>query len=94
MSIKNWTAQLQIAEDRPILNQAKKLADSGNLAAAIDVASQIDPDRALYREAREAIKGWTSQVATLSRRSRGFPFQYGRFGPFSPGPPRLLGDGN
>ena len=87
-SVKGWTEQIQIAEDRPILNKAKTLADGGNLYAAIDVASQISSSRALYTEAQTAIAGWVAQRDAASRRFRRFSPRYGRYEPDQPsGPP-------
>ncbi|MFM7441551.1 MAG: chromosome segregation ATPase, partial [Snowella sp.] len=65
--INNWTKQIQIYEDKPVLAKAKELADSGNvgdLQQAIDQASSISRDRALYSEARKEIQGWQSTVET------------------------------
>jgi hypothetical protein len=57
-AIRNWRTEIQIAEDRPILNEAYSLAEQGSLSSAIDVASQIGRGRALYSEARSAIAQW------------------------------------
>lgn len=57
-AIRNWRTEIEIAEDRPILNEAYELAEQGSLSAAIDVASQIGRGRALYSEARSAIAQW------------------------------------
>jgi hypothetical protein len=59
--IQDWTATIQIAEDRPILDQAKDLAYGGSLTAAINLAAQIAPGRALYPEARNAIALWKAE---------------------------------
>ncbi|HEY9738078.1 MAG TPA: hypothetical protein V6D06_17420 [Trichocoleus sp.] len=59
--IEDWTRTLQIREDQPILNKAKDLAYQGSLSAAISVASQIGPGRALYPEAKRAIKLWEDE---------------------------------
>jgi hypothetical protein len=66
-AIQEWTAQIEIAEDRPILNEAWALADRGSLTAAINLASQITPDRALYAEAQSAIDRWMVQRAEIYR---------------------------
>ncbi|MDJ0702842.1 MAG: hypothetical protein QNJ46_06130 [Leptolyngbyaceae cyanobacterium MO_188.B28] len=60
-SINNWTTRMQIAEDSPILREAEKLAAEGSLTAAIDVASQIAPGRALYPDARNSISIWKAE---------------------------------
>jgi len=71
-AIRTWTATIQTTEDRPILEEAKALANQGNLGAAIEVAYQIAPDRALYDEAQTAIAQWTTQVAATRRSRRSF----------------------
>lgn len=66
-AVAQWQAQItrnaQIAEDRPILNQARSLAQGGDLSGAIRVASQIASGRALYGEAQGAIADWQAQLA-------------------------------
>jgi hypothetical protein len=59
--IADWTRTIQIREDQPLLNEAKDLAYEGKLSAAIAVASQIGPGRALYGEARRAIALWEDE---------------------------------
>lgn len=59
--INGWTAQIQIAEDKPILDEAKDLAYIGSLTRAINLASQIAPGRALYDEAQNAIAIWKAE---------------------------------
>ncbi|MDJ0557371.1 MAG: hypothetical protein QNJ68_23565, partial [Microcoleaceae cyanobacterium MO_207.B10] len=59
--IYKWTTELQIAQDRPILNQAYSLADQGSLTAAINTAYQIGYGRALYYEAQGAISRWAAE---------------------------------
>ncbi|MBD1876100.1 hypothetical protein H6F75_21690 [Nodosilinea sp. FACHB-131] len=63
--IQEWTSTIQIAEDKPILDEAKDLAYGGSLSAAINLASQIGPGRALYDEARAAIALWTAERAYI-----------------------------
>jgi len=60
-AISDWVAQIQIAEDRPILNDAYALASQGNLSQAINVASQIGYGRALSGEAQGAIANWSAE---------------------------------
>ena len=60
-AIKNWTEEKQTIEDRPILIRAQNLAAIGSLSAAIDVAAQIGPGRALYEEARTSIAIWARE---------------------------------
>lgn len=65
-AIYSWQAQLirnrQIAEDRPILDRAKAIANSGDLYNAIQVASQIGAGRVLYPEAQGLISTWDYQL--------------------------------
>jgi hypothetical protein len=63
--IQDWTTEMQVAEDRPILDRAKNLAYAGSLTAAINLASQIAPGRALHPEARSAIARWQSERAYI-----------------------------
>ncbi|MBW4490506.1 MAG: hypothetical protein KME12_22230 [Trichocoleus desertorum ATA4-8-CV12] len=60
-AVSDWVAQIQIAEDRPILNDAYALASQGNLSQAINLASQIGYGRALSGEAQGAIANWTAE---------------------------------
>lgn len=62
-SIQEWTTRIQVAEDRPILNEAEELAYQGRLSDAIAVAAQIAPGRALYQEARNSIAVWDAERA-------------------------------
>ncbi len=50
--------QLQITEDKPILDQATALAKKRNYTEAITLAEQISPERALYFEAQDLIGRW------------------------------------
>jgi hypothetical protein len=63
--VSGWTKQVQSSEDRPILDQAMTLAASGDvnaLQAAITVARNIGPGRALSSEAQAKIADWTGQI--------------------------------
>lgn len=60
-AIKDWTEELQTIEDRPILIEAENLAAKGSLSAAIAIASQIAPGRALYDEALASINIWDKE---------------------------------
>ncbi len=60
-AIADWEAQLQIAQDRPILDRATALAQQGSLTMAISVAEQIRSGRVLYWEAQSAISRWAAQ---------------------------------
>ncbi|HIK30539.1 MAG TPA: hypothetical protein IGS31_04195, partial [Oscillatoriales cyanobacterium M4454_W2019_049] len=50
--------QIQILEDRPILEEAQKLAKKEKYEEAIEKASKIESDRALYEQAQASIKTW------------------------------------
>ncbi|MBE9139605.1 hypothetical protein IQ254_20795 [Nodosilinea sp. LEGE 07088] len=63
--IQEWTTTLQIAEDKPILDEAKDLAYGGSLSAAISLAEKIAPGRALYAEAKAAIALWKAERAYI-----------------------------
>ncbi|MBF2074451.1 MAG: hypothetical protein IGS50_11915 [Synechococcales cyanobacterium C42_A2020_086] len=66
VAIREWRdrqiVNIQLAEDQPILDRATALAEAGNLAAAIDVASQIGSGRVLSGQARAAIERWQLQL--------------------------------
>jgi hypothetical protein len=64
-----WVAQIQIQEDRPILNEARSLAQGGQLGRAVQVASRIAAGRALYGEAQQEIGGWADQLQAIEDRA-------------------------
>ncbi|NER37390.1 MAG: hypothetical protein F6J93_26065 [Oscillatoria sp. SIO1A7] len=66
--ISKWVAKIQIAEDRPILDEATSLAARGLLQDAIDTAYQIGSGRALYSEAQDAIYRWEAQLSAIRAR--------------------------
>lgn len=59
--IADWRWQLQQMDNQPILAQARQLADRGQLTQAIEVASRIPANQALYDEAQSAIADWQSR---------------------------------
>ncbi|MFM7424072.1 MAG: hypothetical protein ACKO7W_03585 [Elainella sp.] len=65
-AIADWRYQqvvnAQIAQDQPILDRANALANSGQLAAAIDTAGRIGSGRALSNQAQSAIDRWETQL--------------------------------
>jgi hypothetical protein len=67
-----WNQDIQVIEDQPILNQARTLAQQGNLYGAIAQAGQIQSGRALYWEAQGAIANWQAEIraAEAARRQR------------------------
>ncbi len=60
--IRGWRQRVETAEDRPLLDEAKMLARSGNIDAAIATAERISSRRALYDEAQDEIRRWRNQV--------------------------------
>lgn len=63
-AITRWVTQVQIIQDRPILEAAMALAAQGRLDAAMAMAAQIAPERALYKQAQAAIVRWQSLNVT------------------------------
>ncbi|MBE9012354.1 hypothetical protein IQ250_19330 [Pseudanabaenaceae cyanobacterium LEGE 13415] len=68
-NIADWTNQIEIIEDRPIITNARTIAQAGQLGRAIDVASTIRPGRALYNEAQGLIGEWVYQIQLAEDRS-------------------------
>jgi hypothetical protein len=60
--IAQWNKQIEVIEDRPILDLAKAFAQNGDFNAAIQTASKISQGRALSPEAQLAIEGWGIQI--------------------------------
>jgi hypothetical protein len=61
--IRQWTAQIERIQDQPYLDQAKALADNGNLTTAISEAKKIaSSGRALSSEAQSSIDSWQEQI--------------------------------
>lgn len=77
-AIAEWTRQIQLTEDQPILAEARMLASQNRWGAAMDVAYQIAPGRALYNEAQKSIADWAARLAT--ERSRDDSERYARSG--------------
>lgn len=61
--IQTWTQQIQRIQDQPVLDAARDLAESGDLASAIATASQIKSGRTLYADAQRDIQTWRDQIA-------------------------------
>lgn len=59
--IRRWRYQILLAQDRSILRQARALASVDSLTMAIDLASQISPDRPLYSQAQAEISRWVGR---------------------------------
>ncbi|MTJ13606.1 chromosome segregation ATPase [Anabaena sp. UHCC 0187] len=61
--IRLWTAKIERIQDQPYLDQAKALADNGNLTTAISEAQKIaSSGRALSSEAQTSIDTWQEQI--------------------------------
>ena len=59
--IREWTDQIQRAQDQPILDQARALAAQGDLRSAITLANRIGEGRSLSADAAANIKDWTTR---------------------------------
>ncbi|NEO97247.1 MAG: hypothetical protein F6K58_00715 [Symploca sp. SIO2E9] len=68
-AIANWVAEIETAQDLPILDAASALAAQGRFDAAIATASFISPERVLYKQAQALKKTWQSQKTALSSAS-------------------------
>jgi uncharacterized protein (UPF0548 family) len=66
-NIQRWTAQIQRVQDQPYLDEARRLANGGDLSAAIATAEQISAGRALYNDAQAEIRAWRTQRDGQSR---------------------------
>lgn len=66
-NISRWTAQIQRVQDQPYLDEARRLANNGNLPAAIATAQQIGAGRTLYDDAQQLIRTWQAQTEGQSR---------------------------
>jgi hypothetical protein len=60
--VKQWTADVQRAEDGPILEQADSLANSGDLVGAINMAQRIGSGRVLSAQRQERVQDWQAQL--------------------------------
>ena len=60
--IQQWTADIQRAEDSPILQQAESLASSGDLTAAVNMAQRIGAGRAISAQSQERVRDWQAQL--------------------------------
>ena len=59
--IATWTGRIQRIEDRPVIEQARRRAQSGDLAGAIAIANRVGEGRALYDDAQGEIAAWQTQ---------------------------------
>jgi hypothetical protein len=65
--IGQWTDSIQRQQDQPFLDQARTLASSGNIPAAISTAQQIRSGRALSQEAQNDIETWQAEIRGQQR---------------------------
>ncbi|NCR08609.1 MAG: chromosome segregation ATPase [Microcystis aeruginosa LG13-11] len=66
--IGSWNRQIQVIEDRPILERAREIAlpgDINSLSNAIIQARAIANNRALYRDAQREIGGWQARIERM-----------------------------
>ncbi|MEM1251621.1 MAG: chromosome segregation ATPase [Cyanobacteria bacterium P01_H01_bin.21] len=59
--IDGWQGRIEAIEDRPLVDQARRQAASGNLSGAIATASRISPGRSLYSEIQNDLENWRDQ---------------------------------
>ncbi len=64
-NIQMWQGQIDLARDRTLLDNATALASQNQLTNAINLASQIRPEQALYREAQQLISQWQASRAEI-----------------------------
>ncbi|MEO0870287.1 MAG: hypothetical protein AAFY17_18035, partial [Cyanobacteria bacterium J06642_11] len=65
--INRWQKQVEAIEDRPFLDEARRLATVGDLTGAIAIASRISPERSLYDEAQNDLNSWRDQQQNQTR---------------------------
>ncbi|WP_286824541.1 chromosome segregation ATPase [Microcystis sp. LSC13-02] len=66
--IGSWNRQIQLIEDRPILERAREIAlpgDINSLGNAIIQARAIAKNRALYRDAQGEIRDWQGRIERM-----------------------------
>lgn len=65
--IGRWQARIEAIEDRPLVDEARRLATAGDLAGAIAAASRISPERSLYGEIQNDLVSWRDQQQNQTR---------------------------
>lgn len=60
--IGEWRDRLQRIQDQPVLDQARQLAQQGDLSGAIAIASRIQSGRSLSSEAQADIADWQAEL--------------------------------
>lgn len=66
--IASWNRQIQVIEDRPILERAREIAipgDINSLSSAIIQARAIGKNRVLYRDAQREIRDWQARIERM-----------------------------
>jgi hypothetical protein len=66
--IASWQSEIQIIQDRPILDRARELAVNNNVEAwnrAIAEANLISPNSPLYREAQQSAATWRANIERI-----------------------------
>jgi hypothetical protein len=66
--VAEWGNAVERVEDKPILDQARALAQRGDLSGAIKIAEKIGSNRALYGEAKDEIYSWTGRIQAVEDR--------------------------
>ncbi|WP_373542028.1 chromosome segregation ATPase [Chamaesiphon sp.] len=64
--IQQWTADIQRAEDSPILAQAESMASGGDLTGAVAMAQRIGRGRAMSAQSQERVRDWQAQLQAAS----------------------------
>ena len=70
--ISQWNTTIERQQDQPFLNQAERLASSGNWVAAIEAAQRIQPGRSLYSEAQSKVRVWSKEVQARQNLQRAY----------------------
>ena len=65
--ISRWQGQIEAIEDRPLIDNARRLAAAGNLVDAIAIASRVSPERSLYEEVQTELASWRDQEQNQTR---------------------------
>lgn len=60
--IREWTRRVERIQDQPLLNEAERLAQQGDLRGAIAAAQRIQSERALHDEAQARVERWQGQI--------------------------------
>jgi hypothetical protein len=66
--ISSWNRQIQVIEDRPILERAQEISLPGDITSlnnAIIQAKAIRQNRALYSDAQREIQGWQQRIERM-----------------------------